>query len=149
MLILFNSCAFQIIFCVVKVVAKETGLKKKAFCTTVLKSVCILVSSYIPFTRRASATAQVHMFLTDPSWQEDSVGAFSTICQRLGETKEQFDDKTLNCEWIAKLRDDLDTLQFRFGAEPNISSNFWLYVMQSNQWYRTIPLNGVLSFRWT
>lgn len=64
------------------------------------------------------------MFLTDPSWQEDSVGAFSTICQRLGEAKEQFDDKTLNCECVAKLRDDLDTLQFRFGAEPNISSDF-------------------------
>lgn len=132
------------LFFVIKVVAKEIGLKKKAFCKTVLKSVCILVSSYIPFTHRPFAAAQVHMCLTDPSWEEDPVGAFSRICQRLGEAKEQFDDKTFNCECVAKLCNGFDTLQFPFGAEPNMRSDFWFYVMKSNQCYETIPLNGVL-----
>ena len=110
MLILFNSCFSPIIVCVIKVVAKENHLKKTAFCKTVLQSVCILVSSYIPLTHRPSAAAQVHMCLTDPSWEEDPVGAFLRICQGLGEAKEQFDDKTLNCECIAKLCHGFDTL---------------------------------------
>ena len=112
------------LFFAIKIVAKETGLKKKAFCKKVLKSVCILVSSDIPFTHRPFAAAQVHMCLADPSWEEDPVGAFLRICQRLGEAKEQFDDKTFNCECVAKLRDGFDTLQFPFGAEPNIRSDF-------------------------